>query len=127
MAKEEIIAGLENAVARGESIEKAMQSMISAGYNPQEVREASQQVNMGSIGKVRLPETSSQEQQEEQGEAEAQEEQPQQYKKLPPSQNAPTESKAPKKSNKLIIILSVLLFFIIVGIGLLMIFGDTLF
>lgn len=38
--KEEIIAGLKNAIERGSSLDAAAQSFISAGYNAQEVREA---------------------------------------------------------------------------------------
>jgi len=38
--KEEIIAGLRNAIERGQSIDKAAQTFINAGYNSNEVREA---------------------------------------------------------------------------------------
>ncbi len=38
--KDEIEAGLQNAMERGESLEQAKQSFINAGYNPQEVAEA---------------------------------------------------------------------------------------
>ena len=37
---EELIAGLKNAMERGQSLEQAEQSFISAGYNPEEVRAA---------------------------------------------------------------------------------------
>ena len=37
---EEILAGLKIALAKGESIDDAMQSFINAGYNPSEVHEA---------------------------------------------------------------------------------------
>ena len=40
MPKEELIGGLKNALDRGENLEKAIQSMVKAGYNPQEVNEA---------------------------------------------------------------------------------------
>ncbi len=43
--KEEIIGGLRNALDRGESIEKAMQSFINAGYSAAEVREAAGMIN----------------------------------------------------------------------------------
>ena len=52
MAREEIVAGLKNAVARGESLERAMQTMISAGYSPEEIREAAGYVSMGAIGNI---------------------------------------------------------------------------
>lgn len=38
--REDIVAGLKNAFERGESIEKAVQAFISAGYNKDEVEEA---------------------------------------------------------------------------------------
>lgn len=43
--KEEIIGGLRNALERGETIEKAMQSFMSAGYSAAEVREAAGMIN----------------------------------------------------------------------------------
>ena len=50
MVLEEIVAGLRNAVERGQSIGQAMQSMTNAGYQMAEVQEASKYVNMGSTG-----------------------------------------------------------------------------
>lgn len=47
MPKEELVVGLRNAVARGESLENAMQSFVNAGYNPQEVQEAAGEVQSG--------------------------------------------------------------------------------
>ena len=52
MVREEILTGLKNAVERGQSIEKAVQSMISAGYNPAEVNEAVNYINLGSMGEI---------------------------------------------------------------------------
>jgi len=48
MVKEEIIAGLQNAVARGQQIEQAAQSFINAGYNPTEVREVASIISSGA-------------------------------------------------------------------------------
>lgn len=51
MTKAEIQNALEIAVSRGESIEKATQSMINAGYSKQEVQAAAVNVqNSGAIG-----------------------------------------------------------------------------
>ena len=44
--RDEIQSGIRNAVERGSSLEEAIQSFISAGYNPVEVKEAAN--NMGS-------------------------------------------------------------------------------
>jgi len=43
----EIDSGLKNAMAKGESLEKAMKSFVNAGYNPQEVQEAGQRLSSG--------------------------------------------------------------------------------
>ena len=45
--KEELLGGLKNAIERGSSLEKAVQSMINSGYNPKEVREAADLLTKG--------------------------------------------------------------------------------
>lgn len=53
--KEDIlIGGLKNALERGETIEKAKQSFINAGYKPEEVTAAAQKVPAG-ISKITTP------------------------------------------------------------------------
>ena len=42
MTKEEVAAGLKNAIEKGESLEKAKQSFINAGYNISEVQSAAE-------------------------------------------------------------------------------------
>ena len=49
MSREELVMGLKNAVARGQSLESAIKSFISAGYNSQEVSEAAQSIGLGVI------------------------------------------------------------------------------
>lgn len=46
--KEELIAGIQNAIERGNTIENAIESLINAGYNPQEVRDAAQSFTSGA-------------------------------------------------------------------------------
>jgi hypothetical protein len=46
--RDEIVAGLQNAVARGQTLEQAAQSFINAGYNPQEVKAAYQMLSSGA-------------------------------------------------------------------------------
>ncbi len=46
--EQELIGGLQNALLRGESIAKAKQSFISAGYKPQEIEAAAQNINITS-------------------------------------------------------------------------------
>ena len=54
--REDIIAGLKNALARGESLEKAIQSFINAGYNPIEVKQAAESLTQGAMS-ISNPET----------------------------------------------------------------------
>jgi len=56
--REDIVAGIRNAITRGESVEKAMQSFINAGYSEDEVREAGQSIT-GGISSMSYPEPSS--------------------------------------------------------------------
>ena len=42
--EEELIGGLQNALSRGEKIEKAKQSFISAGYDSKEIETAAQKI-----------------------------------------------------------------------------------
>ena len=60
MSKQEIISGLKNAIARGESIQKASQSFINAGYNPAEVQQAASEINIGIASKIPSPSQSQQ-------------------------------------------------------------------
>ena len=46
--KNEILAGLKNALDRGQSLEQAIHSFINAGYNPQEVREVARTLSSGA-------------------------------------------------------------------------------
>ena len=47
--REEIIGGIKNAMERGDSFEKAVQSFVNAGYNPGEVRAAADQMSRGAM------------------------------------------------------------------------------
>jgi hypothetical protein len=45
--KDEIIAGMKNALARGQNLEQAAKSFVNAGYNPQEVKAAYESMSSG--------------------------------------------------------------------------------
>lgn len=47
MVRQDIIAGLRNAVQRGFTMQQAMQSYINAGYNAQEVQQAAAHLSKG--------------------------------------------------------------------------------
>jgi hypothetical protein len=102
MSQEEILVGLNNAVARGESLEKAMQTIVTAGYNPLEVQEAARQVNMGVIGTLSPKENSK-------------------YKPLPT-----TKEKPKRKISGLLVILLIVILLILLGIGFFMFFGEEI-
>lgn len=46
--REEIIAGLRNAIARGQGLQQAVQSFINAGYNAAEVKAAAEIISRGA-------------------------------------------------------------------------------
>lgn len=58
MVEQEVLAGLKNALDRGQPLEKAIQSLINAGYNSQEVRQTAQEASNSIIH--HLPEESNQ-------------------------------------------------------------------
>ncbi len=49
MVREDIVAGLRNAVEKGEPLEEAKQSFISAGYSKADVEEASSSIQSSSV------------------------------------------------------------------------------
>jgi hypothetical protein len=44
--EQELIGGLQNALLRGETIDKAKQSFISAGYKPEEIEAAAHKISI---------------------------------------------------------------------------------
>lgn len=52
MVNEEILGGIKNAMERGHTFEKAIQSFINAGYNPQEVQETAAYFSRGAMTAV---------------------------------------------------------------------------
>lgn len=109
MVREEIIAGLKNAVLRGESLEKAVQSMISAGYSSEEVREAGGYINMGALGAVQAGMSA-----EARGEQAAE------------AAGGFIEVAKKKKKTWLIVLLAIVLLLLIGGITVFILFGDKI-
>jgi hypothetical protein len=52
MPREELVIGIKNGLARGQSLENAIESLIAAGYNPDEVKDAATYANAGVTGKM---------------------------------------------------------------------------
>jgi len=49
MVRQDIVAGLKNALDRGYSFEGAKQSLLNAGYSAEDVEEAGNYINAGSV------------------------------------------------------------------------------
>ena len=52
MVHEEILAGLKNAIERGQGLQEAMQTMVAAGYSISDIQEAARYVNQGIISRL---------------------------------------------------------------------------
>jgi hypothetical protein len=116
MVSNEISTGLNNAISRGESLESAKRALAMAGYNQQEIEEAGNQINMGTIGKI--PE---------------QKDEITPYKQLPTNQKIVQENNISKnqtfekkKLSKIVIFLSILLLIIALGLTFFIQFGDEI-
>lgn len=55
MVKEEILAGLKYAVARGETLPKAMMSFYNAGYSKQDIEEAARALQAPQLPQTQQP------------------------------------------------------------------------
>jgi len=121
---EEIIAGLKNAMQRGDSLDKAVQSFINAGYNPVEVRQAANDLSSGaSTILFQEPETHPMQQQFQQPRLlPLLPQSPQQYLQ-PPRESM--QSEEPKKRG-FITLLILLLLLLVAGIILLIFYGEEL-
>lgn len=55
--KDDLASGIKNALERGYSMDQAVQSLINAGYSPNDVREAQQIFSRGSVSSTIYPQT----------------------------------------------------------------------
>lgn len=109
-ASSEIIGGIKNAIIRGESIEKAKQSFINAGYKKEEVEKAIQIMSTVKVPEqINLPSLTNQK-----------------SSQAPPISKIKTPKQQQKISTTLKIILGISIFLIIVAAALLGIFWDKL-
>ncbi len=117
--KEEIVASLQNAVARGESIEQAIQTMITAGYPATEVQDSARYINMGIIGRAspnpQQPPSPSATQQPLQ--------QPVQQQVIQAPQTQPPQK---KKKNMLKVVILILIFIVLIIILTMVFFGNQI-
>jgi hypothetical protein len=150
MVREDIIYGLKNAMSRGQGLEQAMRSFISAGYDLNEVQEAANSLNMGPT--INLPQTESKKQEEntqaptnlysqkqtaqQTNETSMNDQQTTQpnyeqqngvkYQPLPQAQFNIESQKPKKKIPKILIFLIILLLLLIGGITFMSFFGEEI-
>ena len=122
MVKEEIITGIKNGMARGESLQQAIQTLIGAGYNPEEVNDAANNMNAGVIAKLPQNATTITDIQKAVEAPAASQQTINQNQQMLPTEEISTKKKIPKK----IIILSSILGIIILLLVLIMIFGEKI-
>ncbi len=116
--RDEIEAGLKNAVERGEKLEDAMASFINAGYNPAEVRQAASSLTHGAVSIMSATHFNFPKQ-----------ESPEEPPSTPPQEIKPSQYSLPKKSSKktiLLIILIIILILLIAGIITSIFFSDKI-
>lgn len=111
--EQELIGGLQNALSRGEDINKAKQSFISAGYKPEEIEAAAQKISTAPRIIQQAPSTP------------AQPTTPTQQTTQP--QPTPENPKPKQASKKLIIIMASISVLILIGAALLGLFWDKIF
>jgi len=117
--RDEILTGLNNALSRGDSLEKAKQALAMAGYNQQEIDEAANQINMGTVGNIP----------EQKNESIT-------YKPLPTNpeqkivqkdETIPTDQPAEKKKlPKMVLVLSIIAGILILGLSFFILFGEKI-
>jgi hypothetical protein len=139
MVREDIVYGLKNAMSRGQSLEQAMRSFISAGYDLNDVQEAARSMNIEFASNSKTEEKIQEQNpipsnlysQNQPLNEESQENNPQEqvveqpkYQALP-SQN--TNLIIPqKKHSKLMVFLIIILALLIGGIAFMSIFGEKI-
>jgi len=104
--EQELIGGLQNALSRGETIAKAKQSFISAGYKPQEIETAAKKISITPRATQQTPATKQQPTQT-----------PQQ----------PIPSTKPEKKDLKFLLIIIPIIIILVGAGLLGLFWNKIF
>ncbi len=94
MVKEEIFEGLKVALAKGETLQKAMMSFFNAGYSKEEIEEAARQLQMSQVSQSQQAPTQPAQQTSSSQSAPSQKTQPQPQK----TQSQPTQKqKKPEK------------------------------
>lgn len=114
MAREELITAIKNAIERGQSIQSAAASLISAGYTQVDVNEAAGEVNLDVMQRVSKPTEQPTQNQS-------------QFKPLPKMQTSQEQTgEKPKKAKVWLIVLLCIIFLVLLGIVGLMIFGKAI-
>jgi len=148
MVREDIVAGLKNALDRGYSFQAAKRSLLNAGYSAEDVEEAGNYLNAGAIlpmhetqqikkpadsvlpGKTKQPQPIQQQSQQMQQIQQTQQaqQQPQQIQQTQQAQQQTEQPKSPgffSRNWKIILLLIVLIILIILFVVVLL-FRDTI-
>jgi len=125
--REDILTGLKNAVERGESLEKAVKTLVTAGYSSAEVNEAAESINLGAIGEISKAEIKQKDEIHPASSQEYNSEIPK-YKPLPPAplvSEQPAE-KVPRKIPRWLIFMLIFIGTLIVFIILFSLLGEKI-
>ncbi len=114
MSKDEIEAGIKNALKRGEDLEKAKQSFINSGYNPDDVESAAEGLR-GIIERKYDPELRDNEQPEKSKKRE-----------IKPKKLSPASQEIASGTKVAVIFLLILLFLITIGVVFALIFREEI-
>ena len=126
--KAELIGGIKNALEKGESLEKAKQSFLNAGYKKEEVEEAAREVAQHSAPVPSPTPATTINQSPQQGHNQSipqpPSQKPAQQVLLKPSTQLPAEQQVSKKLMIILVIVSVL---VLAGAAIFGIFWDKIF
>ncbi len=131
MVREDLVAGLRNALERGASLEGAKQSLINAGYSSEEVEEASNYLHSGSVlamqpQQLKKPADSVQPSKSKQMPAQQKQAQQKQAQQQTPAKSQKSQGPGFFGRNWKIILLLLVLFILVILFGLVIIFRDTI-
>jgi len=127
---DEIMGGLKGALEHGYSLDAAVRSMINAGYNPAEVKQAASMLDQGvssfTSGSSLSPNSIPQEKYSNSSNDSLQVPQNSEPENKSPEQLILPKEEPKKKSKKWIVILLIILLIVIVGLAGIIILSDQL-
>ncbi|MDP2628807.1 MAG: hypothetical protein Q8P15_02835 [Nanoarchaeota archaeon] len=132
MVKQDIFEGLKLAIAKGETLQHAMQSFYNAGYKKQDIEEAARALQMEQAGYSQQPEPVQQQISPKTQTTAQSNEKPKGtlggfFQKLIPSkQNQQQKQEKDKPEKVAIILLAIVLFVLIAGLVIVLLFKEQI-